>query len=173
MSSKGRKASDEPTPAPKRRRSLAGKAEDENDPEWKRWFQEVDRRRKALIDPKKRGLVVSTVEKDGQPTTVARPRSDPVLVKKILGKTAKSADNPLNMDMMLIKTAWRNTVGDDMARETEVFSFKNGILTISVFSSPLLQEIRQFHKEAIDTDLRESWPLSMPLVRVTYKTGKR
>lgn len=173
MSGERRKNPGDAESAPKRRRSLAGKAEDEADPEWKRWFQEVDRKRKALTDPKKRGLVFSTIDKEGESATVVRQKSEPVPVKKILSKSAKSVANPLSVDLLLLNAAWKNTVGEDMAKETEVYSFKGGVLTIAVFSSALLQEIRQFHKEAIARDLRDAWPLSIPLLRIAYKTGKR
>lgn len=74
---------------------------------------------------------------------------------------------------MWIRDAWVKSVGLEIADETEVHAFKNGVLTISVHSSVLLQEIRQFHAEEILADLRDIWQASIPLLRITYRLGKK
>lgn len=169
--------SDIPSPdagKPKRRRGLAGKAKDEPDPAWRRFFMEVDNRRKALTDRKKKPLVISSIEKDGQvPSTIARQKSEPTEIKKLLkNRVVKKAGSQLAGDLEWLRETWPRTVGEEVAAASEVYAFKNGTLTITVFSSVLLQEIRQFHQEAILQDLRDIWQASIPLVKIVYRIGK-
>lgn len=158
---------------PKQRRNLAGKAKDEPDPAWRRFFTEVDARRKALTDRKQKPFVVSSFEKDGQPATVARQKSEPTEIKKLLKKRlVKTAGSRLAGDLEWLRETWPRTVDAEVGAASEVHAFKNGVLTITVFSSVLLQEIRQFHQEAILHDLRDVWQASIPLVKVVYRIGK-
>ena len=163
-----------PEKQPRARRSLAGKAEDEPDPEWKRWFQEIDRRRKALTDPKRQPVKVSQVDKDGKKEAIARRKSTPTPIRKFLKVERKhSGTNNLETDMVLIRAAWYEAVGEELVKECAIHSFKNGTLTVEVKSAALLQEIRQFHKESLIEDLRDNWKASIPLLKVVFKAGKR
>jgi hypothetical protein len=101
-----------------------------------------------------------------------RKRAKPAKLSTLVKKEEKKAGRKLSVDTALIQDAWRRSVGD-IALESDVFSFKNGVLTMSVFSQTLLQEIRQFHQDAILRDLRDIWPSSIPLVRIVYKPGKK
>ncbi len=159
----------------KKIRSLAVRAKEEQDPLWRNWFLEIDNRRKRASDKKKKPLIVSTVERgDGQKETViARQQTDPTLLKHLLKTTRKKAGSPAMQELLWIRDAWTTSVGQDIAQESEVFAFKNGVLTISVFSAALLQEIRQFHAAAILADLRDIWQASIPLVKILYRPGKR
>lgn len=155
------------------KRLLAKMADEEEDPEWRRWFEEVARRKKQAADPKARPMRFSRFDKDGETGTVRRRQAEPEPVKKFLKKNVQRAGAGLSVDLMLIRSAWGMVVGGDVAGESDVYSFKNGVLTVTVFSSSLLQEIRQFHQDAILRDLRDVWQASQPLVRVGYRLGKR
>ncbi len=154
-------------------RSIAARAKDEPDPAWRAWFLDVDSKRKALRDSAHKKFIVSTYEKDGQECRVARPQSDPAPVKKFLTRSTKKTGSAITQDLLWIRNAWAGLVGPEMAAESEVYAFKNGVLTISVFSSPLLQEIRQFLAESILKDVRDIWQASVPLVKITYRLGKK
>lgn len=153
-----------------KRRSLAGRARDEEDPDWKLWFLEVERRRKELSKPV---FITAAYDKDGSEHIVSRNASSPLSLKKIIGKLGKVDGPSLNFDLVSIRNMWKEVVSPDIAGESEVAAFKNGILTITVFSTSLLQEMRQFFKEAIVKDLRENWSAKVPLVDVKFVVGKR
>lgn len=155
------------------RRALAREIKEEEDPLWRNWFAEVERRKKKLSSPKSMPFVVAPYDKDGVKGTVERRKSIPTPVKSFLKKNVQKAGVSLNADILLINAAWKKAVAGDIAENTQVFSFKNGVLVISVYSSSLLQEIRQFHQEAILQDLRDIWTASQPLVKITYKLGKK
>jgi hypothetical protein len=164
-------------PPPKKggkpRSSLATRAKDEPDPAWRAWFLEVDNRRKAVCDSAKKNVIVSTYEKDGQEYRIARPQSDPLPVKKFITRATKKTGSAITQDLLWIRNAWPGLVGPELAAESSVYAFKNGVLTISVFSSPLLQEIRQFLADSLLKDLRDIWQASIPLVKITYRLDKK
>lgn len=150
-------------------RTLASRAKNEPDEAWRNWFLEVDNRRKALKERMKKSFIVSTYEKDGQECRVARPQSEPTQVKQFLSKATKKTGSTITEDLRWIRSAWPGLVGQEMAAETEVYAFKSGVLTISVSSGTLLQEIRQFLAESILHDLRDIWQASVPLIKITYR----
>lgn len=156
-----------------RLKSLETRAKEELDPLWRNWFLEVDRRRKALHDRKQRPFVVSRYEKDGREETVARPKSEPEPLKKFIKVDKKKTGSKITEDLLWLREIWPQVVGDMIAADTEVYAFKNGILTISVFSGVLLQEIRQFGAETIVESLRDVWRASIPLLKIQYRMGKR
>lgn len=143
----------------------------EPDPAWRIWFDEVARRKAKLSDAKAKPVVASTVERNGIPITVFRRKSEPLPLARFLKQGKKKAGRKLSQDLEWIRSAWGSAVGVDIAGATEIHSFKNGILTITVSSSILLQEIRQFHQEAILGDLRDIWQASVPLVKILYRSG--
>lgn len=167
-----------PSPAGKispQRRSLSREIAEEPDPAWRVWFEEVQRRKKKLTDPKNKAFVRTTFEKDGIPASIARKKSEPIALGRLMKRDHRISGTGSAMDIQLalVQAAWRQAVGADLAGASDIYSFKNGILTISIFSSSLLQEIRQFHQEAILGDLRDIWRVSTPLVKILYRLGKR
>ncbi len=165
------------TPAPesggKKRHVFSREAREETDPEWRQWFLEIERRRKEARDPKRKPLVFSRVEKEGETQSVLRRKVEPKKLATFIKHDAKKTGRSFSLDLALIESTWKHAVGKEMSEETRIFAFKNGVLTISVFSSSLLQEIRQFHQEALLQDLRDIWQLPIPLVKVVYKLGKK
>lgn len=173
MAGKKRPAHDAPQKEPKARapRTLAGRAQHELDPEWRQWFFDVERRRKATQELKSRKFIVSSYQKDGEERTVARCKSEPIQIKKLIKKEIKAPFGDLNIDLLALRDVWAKVVPPDIATESEIFSFKNGILIITVQSGILLQEIRQFHSKAIAQDLRDAWPIDTPLLKLSFKIG--
>ncbi len=154
----------------KKRRSLEERAKNEPDPDWRRFFMEVRHRRTAKAKADK-AVVFSEYEKDGTTHRVVRERSEPEALKKFLKLEFRNTGSKLAADLEWLRTAWPKMVDAEVAEETDVFAFKNGVVTIVVYNSSLLQEIRQFHKEAIFQDLRDQWQASMPLVNIIYRIG--
>lgn len=169
-SGKGKKRA---TPTGGRLKSLTSRAKEETDPVWRNWFLEVDRRRQALHDHQDSPAIACTYEKDGRELQIVRQKSEPTQLKKLLTVDKKKTGSKITQDLLWIRTAWPNVVGQEIAGETEVYAFKDGVLTISVFSSVLLQELRQFNGEAIQVDLRDTWQASIPLLRVEYRLGRK
>ena len=159
--------------SPGKRRSLSREVKEEPDPEWRQWFQSVEQRKKDYGDPKRRPWVFSAFDKENESGSVVRRRSVPLELKKFIKSDRKKAGSSLDVDLLRIESAWKTAVGEEIVNESGVYSFKNGVLTITVFSSSLLQEIRQFHQSAILRDLRDIWTASQPLVRIQYRLGKR
>jgi predicted nucleic acid-binding Zn ribbon protein len=156
----------------KERRSLEERAKNEPDPDWRRFFMEVKHKQSAE-KKKAASFVFREYEKDGLPQKVARNKTQPEALKKFLKTEVKNTGSKLAHDLEWLREMWPKLVGAEVAAETEVYAFKNGTLTISVHNSPLLQEIRQFHGENIFLDLRDVWQGSMPLLKITYRAGKK
>lgn len=156
-----------------RKGALDKRAMEVEDPAWRSWFLEVARRRAELEDAKKKPFVVSTFEWDGEERTVGRQKSEPTPLKKLVKETTKSFGVRLADDLEAVRTAWAQVSGSEIAAETAFFSLRAGILTIEVFSGVLLQELRQFQKDALVKDLRDIWPATVPLVELKFKPGKR
>lgn len=143
-----------------------------DDDELRRWATEMRRRREELADPKRRPYVVSRFVEDGSNRFVARKKSEPTPVKKLLRPVKPTRTLQTNQDIKLVREAWERAVGPAIASETRVYSFKKGVLTIAVASPTLLQEIRQFHSHPIFADLSDLWTLTQPLIKVTYRLGQ-
>lgn len=160
-------------PAPKRAPALPKAIREEPDPEWRHWFVQIEERRRAQDDPKRKPLIFSSCQKDGErDTTIIRRQSSPKPISTLLKAEKREQGGNLAADMAAIENAWTKTVGPEMAKETEIYSFHRGVLTIAVGSSALLQEIRQFHKNALLSDMRDIWNASVPLVNIVYRLGK-
>ncbi len=143
----------------RKRRSLLEKAKSEPEADWRRFFLEVHHKQSAAK---------------------AKARAKPEALKKFLAEelkefrpAAKGALSKLAGDLEWLRAAWPKLAGTDVAEETDVFAFKNGVVTITVYDHALLQEIRQFHKETILQDLRDIWQGSIPLMDIVYRVGVR
>lgn len=143
----------------------------ETDPEWRNWFLEIERRRVDLGEKGGRAWVCSLVEKDGAVEKIIRKKSAPTRVASFLQKTQLKKPTGLAADYREIENLWTRTVGEEIVAESRLFSFKRGVLTMEISSSTLLQEIRQFHQEAILHDMRSIWTLKTPLLSIRYRQG--
>ena len=155
----------------RQRRSLEEKAKNEPDPDWRRFFLEVHYKRAATKAKENKPVIASEFQKDGQTHTVVRAQTEPEALKKFLKLEFKNTGSKLAEDLEWLRAAWPGLVDAEVAEETDIFAFKNGVVTIVVYNSSLLQEIRQFHKENIFQDLRDIWKASMPLVDIVYRIG--
>lgn len=144
------------------------------DPELRLWAKEVDRRRQELADPKRQPFVYAKIEENGQKRTVFRRKTTPAPIGSVIKKlNRKSGAAKIQEDINLARKSWAHAVGDDIVAETQIYSLVKGVLTVEVTSSALLQEIRQFHRQAIFEDLSDIWQASQPLLTIKYRLGKK
>ena len=155
----------------KTQEAIQKKFEHEPHEDMRKWFMEVEQKRRKIIEDKQR-LVIFTVERETGSETIARTKSIPNQIKKQVLKVLPNKLTALQHDFEEISRLWRVSVGDIIAEESRFLSFKQGIITIEVSSSTLLQEIRQFHQQAILADLRDIWTLEHPLLGIKYILGK-
>lgn len=153
--------------------SSSSDATDEEEKQWLVWFEQVKARKKALADARNQPFVVSEFEKDGKSVRIARQKSRPLPVAAILKIEQKKEGGNPDSDMECIRMVWEHTVDAEIASESSIYSFRKGILTISIFNASLYQEIRQFHREAILKDMREGWTIRTPLLNIKYRSDRR
>lgn len=134
---------------------------------------EVEQRRKKAADPKKKPWVFSEFDKDGDKNIVARRKSDPVAVGKLVKKETKERGPGLDVDLICIRALWNEVAGADAGAASDIYSFKNGILTIAIRSSTLLQEMRQFRQAELLDSLRQKWSAATPLLRLEFRAGTK
>lgn len=57
-----------------------------------------------------------------------------------------------------IVSIWNNAVGEEIAENTKVRGFRNGTLSVDVYSPALKSELEQFYKESIVETIKSSSP---------------
>ena len=144
----------------------------DQDDEYASWFRSVEYKKTLDGTTRKRRLVVSTFEKDGRTITVARQKSEPLDAKSLVKDYAKATGLKKLLELRDFAEVWQRSVAPEIAAESRVFAYKDGILTVDVFNSPLLQEIKQFHKDGILATLRKNWILPLPLDQVKFRLAK-
>lgn len=154
------------------KKSLEERAKTEPDPDYRRFFLEVQYKRESANN-KKKAPVFCEYEQDGETRRIVRPRAEPEALKTFLKTEFKQTGSRLAEDLEWLRAVWPKLVGGDVAEETGISAFKNGVVTVMVYNSSLLQEIRQFHQEGIFQDLRDVWQGSMPLLEIKYRAGAR
>lgn len=168
----------QPTPgktfSPGRKKITPGKiVRDEADPEWRQWFIEVEQRRQDHKERQKKFWRTVEVQKDSAVEKISRAVAEPVKLSKSVKKALPERIIHLSAAYSLITSLWARAVGEEIAVESALYSFKAGVVTMTIFSSTLLQEIRQFHATAILADLRDIWTLDTPLLGIKYRIGER
>ncbi len=156
-----------------KRRTKKTLIKEEAGPEWQRWFDYVKRRRERLTSPRYRPLVISRYEVDGEEKVVARQKSVPTPVKKVVEQVINLKALGISLDLESVRELWGAVVGPEIAKDTGLYAFKNGTLTIDVYSPTLFQELRAFYAEDIKKDLRDAWTLTVPLVEVKYRLARK
>lgn len=146
---------------------------EETDPAWRNWFMEVERRRKKAANRKERPWVFSEYDKDGQKGVIARRKSDPSPMASLLKKESAERGPTLDVELLCIRSLWNMVAGPETAAASEIYSFKAGVLTISLRGSALLQEVRQFRQEELLEGLRRHWTVATPLVRLVFRAGAK
>lgn len=169
----GKKFSPTSEPAPKKAPVLPKAIRDEPDLAWKQWFIRIEERRRAANASKYKPLFIHRDGEgdDGEQAIMWR-KTAPQPINALIKVEKKRFGHNLGMDLLLIEEAWKRVVDAETASVTGIYSFKRGTLTITVESSSLFQEIRQFYKDAIEKDLRDIWPASTPLIKIAYRLGK-
>lgn len=141
--------------------------------EWRVWFEQVEARKKKLQDVRKQPFVVCESEKDGKPLRIARRKSQPLHIAAVLKKEKKRDGRHPDSDIAEIQALWERIADSEIALESSVYSFRKGVLTISLFNSSLHQEIRQFHHESILNTMRDAWTVRTPLLKIRYRLDNR
>ena len=172
----GKRSTTKKNPAPAAFEKTAKKprisSQYDQDDEYASWFRSVEHKKALDETMRKRRLVVSTFEKDGHAITVARQKSEPLDAKSLVKDYAKTTGLKKLLELRDFAEVWQRSVAAEIAVESRVFAYKDGILTVDVFNSPLLQEIKQFHKDAILTTLRKNWILPLPLDQIKFRLSK-
>ncbi|GIW71521.1 MAG: hypothetical protein KatS3mg102_1063 [Planctomycetota bacterium] len=56
------------------------------------------------------------------------------------------------------RNAWQQAVGAELAAQTRVSGWRNGVLRVQVRSAPLLQELATFRRQALQAALAQRLP---------------
>ena len=144
----------------------------EPDPKWKSWFQQVELIKRSAAEEKRKKKRFSLAD-DGERVVkkIIRPASDLLPIGKLIRLREKRSGQAFGLSRDEAAEEWRLAVEKEIFENSEVHSFKNGVLTVKVHSSALLQEIRQFRGREIMSQLRLSWHSLSPLIKVAYIAG--
>jgi predicted nucleic acid-binding Zn ribbon protein len=69
-----------------------------------------------------------------------------------------------------LETAWAETIDPSMKGETRVVAIRRGVLEIEVKNAVLIQELSQFHKRRLLTDIRKRLP-GTAVVDLKFRAG--
>jgi hypothetical protein len=99
------------------------------------------------------------------------PRDGPELLAEVLSRLFLSRGWANTQQRIQIEQAWKQTVGEAVAKQTALGSLKRGVLEVIVSSPILLQEIANFHKRSYLDGLAKI--LGGPLVKeLRVRMGK-
>jgi predicted nucleic acid-binding Zn ribbon protein len=87
-------------------------------------------------------------------TANGRKGSVPEGLGEILARALKEAGVRGPSRDSSLDDAWREVVGEDVARHSRVSSLRKGILTVEVFSAPLREELEVYRREELLRALR-------------------
>lgn len=77
-------------------------------------------------------------------------------MKKALGKYLKKSGVGWMLKHREIVDVWNKSVGEDIARLTQVTGFKGGVLHVDIFSAALKAEFEQFGSDTLVRTLRRT-----------------
>lgn len=143
----------------------------EPDPGWRRWFIEVEQRRRDIDRMKNGAPAAFSRGGGGRGTRRSHNRGQPRRAGFFVEKDASGAMAGLAASLEKAARHWKTTVGEEIAAETSVYSLKNGVLTIEVTSSTLFFEMKQMHWAPCLRDLRDIWDMHPPLVDLKFRLG--
>jgi predicted nucleic acid-binding Zn ribbon protein len=99
------------------------------------------------------------------------PRDGPELLSEVLSRLFLSRGWANTQQRLQIEQAWKQAVGEEVARQTALGTFKRGVLEVIVGSPILLQEINNFHRRAYLDRLTQL--LGGPLIKeLRLRVGK-
>lgn len=99
------------------------------------------------------------------------PRDGPELLAEVLSRLFLSRGWANTQQRLQLEQAWKQTVGEAVAKQSALGSLKRGVLEVIVGSPILLQEIANFHKRAYLDSLTRL--LGGPLVKeLRVRMGK-
>ena len=89
---------------------------------------------------------------------MATDNTGPENLSDILAKLFTARGWGRKSERVRLETAWNETVGPERQTDTRVVSMRRGVLEVEVKNGVLLQELAQFHKRQLLTDLRKRLP---------------
>lgn len=111
------------------------------------------------------------VDKENGKIWIVRKGSEPESCKSVLKREVKKSGLDKFLKQPEIYGLWNTVVGEENAQHTRVLSYRAGILTVEVFNSPLLQELRQFHRQSIVESIRPLLPQNTILRDIVFRPG--
>lgn len=105
----------------------------------------------------------------GGPSGRSRP-GDPILLKQILDRSATMRLIRQHMRQGAHRDAWRELVGDAVARQARASVYRRGKLFVDVSSAALLQELCTYRKAALLEELRQK-PGYEGIVDIVFRHG--
>jgi predicted nucleic acid-binding Zn ribbon protein len=84
-------------------------------------------------------------------------RREPEHLSRIIERVLKEAGLHTKNTAADLLAAWREVVGPEIGSHTSIYGFRSGVVTVSVDSAPLCQELELFRKEELLTRLREKF----------------
>jgi len=87
--------------------------------------------------------------------TGSRRGGEPERLGEILARVLEESKLFSRREQEDLVEAWRDVAGPDVAVHTTVRTFKRGVLTVSVDSAPLLQELTIYMRDELLLGLRE------------------
>lgn len=89
---------------------------------------------------------------------MANENTGPENLSDILAKLFTARGWGRKSERVRLETAWAETIGPEWQAETRVVAMRRGVVEVEVKNGVLLQELAQFHKRRLLTDLRTRLP---------------
>ncbi len=89
---------------------------------------------------------------------MAGENTGPENIGDILAKLFTARGWGRKSERVNLETAWAETVGPERQADTRVMAIRRGVIEVEVKNGVLLQELAQFHKRRLLTDLRKKLP---------------
>ncbi|QEL14523.1 DUF721 domain-containing protein [Limnoglobus roseus] len=89
---------------------------------------------------------------------MASDNTGPENLSDILAKLFTARGWGRKTERVRLETAWAETVGPERQADTRVMAMRRGVIEVEVKNGVLLQELAQFHKRRLLTDLRKKLP---------------
>lgn len=88
----------------------------------------------------------------------------------ILGRLFTSRGWGRKNDRLKLESAWAETAGPQLLKNTRVMVIRRGVVEIEVKNAVLMQELAQYHKRALLGKLRKHLP-TLTLTDLKFKAG--
>ena len=96
--------------------------------------------------------------------------SGPENLADVLARLFTSRGWGRKSERVRLEAAWAETVGPGLTADTRVGPLRRGVLEVEVKTAVLLQELAQFHKRRLLTELRKRLP-GTPVTDLKFRAG--